>query len=94
MNILVAKMKFTTLTLIAATCAGLAQAQVPPQIEAGLLKIGQVVDPGCTARLYRSMMPANDINSNVTPLYPGITIARDVSFGPNPKDVVDIFTVR
>jgi len=85
-------MKFTTLTLIAATCAGLAQAQVPPQIEAGLLKIGQVVDPGCTARLYRSMMPANDINSSATPLYPGITVARDVSFGPNPKDVVDIFT--
>ena len=85
-------MKFTIFTLIAATCAGLAQAQVPAEIEAGLIKIGQVVDPGCTARLYRSMMPANDINSSATPLYPGITVARDVSFGPNPKDVVDIFT--
>lgn len=68
------------------------QAQVPADIEAGLLKIGQIVDPGCTAKLYRPLMPVNDINSNVTPLYPGITIARDVSFGPNPKDVVDIFT--
>jgi hypothetical protein len=37
-------------------------------------------------------MPRNDINSNVTPLYPGITIARDVSFGPHPKDLIDIFT--
>jgi len=37
-------------------------------------------------------MPKNDINSNVTPLYPGITIARDVSFGPHPKDLIDIFT--
>ncbi len=25
-------------------------------------------------------------------LYPGVTIARDQSFGPNPKDLVDIFT--
>jgi len=38
------------------------------------------------------MMPANDINSSAAPLYPGITVARDVSFGPNPKDVVDVFT--
>ena len=64
----------------------------PAADSAGLLKIGQVVDPGCTARLYRSMMPANDIDSSATPLYPGITVARDVSFGPDPKDVVDIFT--
>lgn len=72
--------------------AGTANAQVPPNIEAELTKIGQIVDPACTAKLYRPLMPANDINSNVTPLYPGITIARDVSFGPNPKDLIDIFT--
>src|SRR5690348_6874094 len=80
----------TALVLLAA--AGGAQAQVPADLEAGLHKIGQIVDPGCTAKLYRPLMPANDINSNVTPLYPGFSIARDVSFGPNPKDVVDIFT--
>jgi hypothetical protein len=78
--------------LIGLAAAGIAAAQVPPDIEAGLVKIGQIVDPPCTAKLYRPLMPANDINSNVTPLYPGITIARDVSFGPNPKDVIDIFT--
>ncbi len=72
--------------------AGIVQAQVPPDLETGLRKIGQIVDPGCTAKLYRPLMPANDINSNVSPLYPGITIARDVSFGPHPKDLVDIFT--
>jgi hypothetical protein len=80
-----------TLVLIFVLAAGIIQAQVPPDIEAGLMKIGQIVDPGCTAKLYRPLMPANDINSSVTPLYPGITIARDVSFGPNPKDLVDIF---
>jgi len=72
--------------------AQVAQAQVPANIEAELKKIGQIVDPPCTAKLYRPMMPANDINSSATPLYPGITLARDTSFGPNPKDLVDIFT--
>ena len=80
------------LILIPLVAAGIIQAQVPPAIEAGLMKIGQIVDPGCTAKLYRPLMPANDFNSSVTPLYPGITIARDISFGPNPKDVVDIFS--
>ena len=72
--------------------AVVAQAQVPPDIEAGLRKIGQIVDPGCTAKLYRPLMPANDVNSGVNPLYPGVTIARDISFGPHAKDLVDIFT--
>jgi hypothetical protein len=72
--------------------AGVAKAQVPANIETELIKMGHIVDPPCTAKLYRPMMPANDINSNATPLYPGITIARDQSFGPNPRDVVDIFS--
>ena len=72
--------------------AGLAQAQVPANIESELVKMGHIVDPPCTAKLYRPMMPANDINSDVTPLYPGVTIVRDASFGPNPRDVVDIFS--
>ncbi|MGP0072404.1 MAG: alpha/beta hydrolase [Bryobacteraceae bacterium] len=69
-----------------------AEAQVPADIEAGLVKMGHIVDPPCTAKLYRPLMPANDITSSATPLYPGITVVRDASFGPNPKDVVDIFT--
>src|SRR5215472_12869242 len=72
--------------------AGFALAQVPADIEANLRKIGQIVDPACTAKLYRPLMPKNDVHSGVTPLYPGIAIARDVSFGPHPKDVIDIFT--
>ena len=70
---------------------GIARAQVPTDIQVGLSKIGPIVDPACTAKLYRPLMPANDYNSKVDPLYPGITIARDLSFGPNPKDLVDIF---
>jgi hypothetical protein len=78
------------------------QAQVPPDIEAGLIKIGQIVDPPCTAKLYRPLMPKNDYNTywppnaaaptNVAALYPGIKLNRDVSFGPHPKDVIDVFS--
>jgi hypothetical protein len=80
-----------------------ANAQVPPDIEAKLLKIGPIVDPACTAKIYRPLMPPQEVAdqylemektgkpSNQVPLYPGITIERDVSFGPDPKDVVDIF---
>ena len=80
-----------SLMLVAMT-PGVTRAQVPPNIEEGLLKIGHIVDPICTSKLYRPLMPPNDINSSVTPLYPGVTILRDQSFGPDPKDVVDIFT--
>jgi len=80
-----------------------ANAQVPPDIEAKLLKIGPIVDPACTAKIYRPLMPRQEVAdqylemektgkpSDRVPLYPGITIERDVSFGPDPKDVVDIF---
>jgi len=81
-----------SLVLAVSLTAIMAEAQVPPQIEEQLVKIGHIVDPPCTAKLYRPLMPANDITSSATPLYPGITVVRDVSFGPNPKDVVDIFS--
>jgi len=68
-----------------------AHAQVPAAIEMQLVAMGHIVDPPCTAKLYRPLMPANDITSSASPLYPGITVVRDASFGPNPKDVVDIF---
>src|SRR5579863_4274898 len=86
---------------VAVMAAGTLQAQVPADIEAGLRKIGQIVDPACTAKLYRPLMPAKDFNTywpkgadkptDLSPLYPGVTIARDQQFGPNTKDVVDIF---
>src|SRR2546425_3771653 len=79
-----------------------AQAQVPPDIEAALRKIGQIVDPPCTAKVYRPLMPKNDFNTywpvgapaptNLMPLYPGVALTRDVSFGPHAKDVIDIFS--
>jgi hypothetical protein len=92
----------TVAALIVGSATMTIQAQVPADIEAGLVRIGQIVDPACTAKLYRPLMPANDYNTywppgasqpaHVDPLYPGITIARDQQFGSNAKDVVDIFS--
>jgi hypothetical protein len=66
----------------------------PVDIESALVKIGPIVDPVCTAKLYRPLMPKNDITSNLPQPYPGITVTRNQSFGPDPKDVVDIFSVK
>jgi hypothetical protein len=90
--------------LVVPMAATSARAQVPANIESQLQKMGHIVDPGCTAKLYRPMMPSKDIvdqleemkktgkPSNEVPIYKGVTIYRDMSFGPDPKDVVDIFT--
>src|SRR5262245_8484906 len=86
---------------IASVTATAVRAQVPDDSYESLKKIGQIVDPACTAKLYRPLMPKNDYNTywpvgasapaNLEPLYPGVTIARDMKFGPNAKDVLDIF---
>jgi hypothetical protein len=83
--------RFPIVCLAISFAAVAAQAQVPADIEAQLVKMGHIVDPPCTAKLYRPLMPANDIASSASPLYPGITVVREASFGSNPKDVVDIF---
>ena len=84
--------RFLRTVLAISFAAVAAQAQVPAKIETQLVAMGHIVDPPCTAKLYRPLMPANDITSSASPVYPGITVVRDASFGPNPKDVVDIFT--
>jgi hypothetical protein len=82
-----------------------ALAQVPEPIYQGLLKIGQIVDPACTAKLMREQMPTNDYNAWWAPgapapdpakakLYPGVAITRDQKFGAHDKDLVDIFTAE
>jgi Carboxylesterase family len=72
--------------------ANVVRAEPPPDIEASLVKIGPIVDPVCTARLYRPLMPKNDITSGMPQPYPGVTVTRNKSFGADPKDVVDIFS--
>jgi len=89
--------------LLASTIVASAQGAVPEPMYQQLKAMGQVVDVSCTAKLYRPLMPKNDYDTWWPPgadkpirakakLYPGVTIARDVSFGSNPKDLVDIFS--
>ena len=49
--------------LMGSVMAPPASAQVPEDIYQGLLKIGQIVDPACTAKLYRPLMPTHDFNT-------------------------------
>lgn len=80
--------------VVSALTTAFAAAAVPPSIEAAMRKIGPIVDPACTAKLYRPLLPAKDITSGDPNPYPGISVVRDQSFGPRPKDVVDIFTAE
>ena len=80
---------------------GIAEAQLPPQVEAEIRKLGPVVEPGCTAKLMRPLFAKNDYNTywpadaampnKSVKLYPGVTLMRDVSYGPEAKDVLDVF---
>jgi hypothetical protein len=68
-----------TLTL---ALAGMVSAQVPPDIAKQLVEIGRGVCVPQTAKIYRPLHP--------NPPYKGVTFTRDISFGPDPKDVLDV----
>jgi triacylglycerol lipase len=72
------------LAVAALAVLGLAQAQVPPEVAKQLLSIGRGVCVPETAQVYRPMHPA--------PPYTGVKIARDVSFGPDRQNVLDVFS--
>ena len=91
-----------TAALLTAMISNSAQGQVPEPMYQQLKKMGQIVDVSCTAKLYRPLMPANDYDTWWPPgaaapirakakLYPGVSIVRDAKFGPDAKDLVDIF---
>ena len=61
-----------------------AEGQVPKQIEAELRDLGTIhIDPITVAALYR---PKQE-----TPPYVGATVARDVSYGTDARNVLDVF---
>jgi triacylglycerol lipase len=71
------------LAAMATLLAGVTRAAVPPEIAKQLVAIGRGVCVPETAQVYRPLHP--------NPPYPGVSITRDVSFGPDPKDVLDVF---
>ncbi len=61
---------------------GAAAAQVPPQIAKDLVAIGRGVCVPETAQIYAPLHPK--------PPYAGVTFTRDVSFGSDSKNVLDV----
>lgn len=75
--------KMLCLLATAIAAGGFAQAEVPPEIAKQLVAIGRGVCVPETAQVYRPLHP--------NPPYSGVSIARDLSFGPDPKNVLDVF---
>ena len=70
------------LLAMAIAAAGILPAQVPPNLEKEIRRIGPGLCFQETAVYYRPL--------EATPPYPGVTVTRDISFGPDPKNVLDL----
>lgn len=78
-------MRGGTLLAITIAMAGVtAHAEVPPEIAKQLVAIGRGVCVPETAQIYRPL--------HANPPYAGVSFARDLSFGPDPKNVLDVAT--
>jgi hypothetical protein len=66
--------------------SGAAFAQVPPDIEAGIRKIGPIVDAQGTAKLYAPLF------RDMKETYSGVKVMRDIAYGPDPLNRLDVFT--
>ncbi len=63
-----------------------ASAQMPADIAEKIAVIGRVVDPGKTGAIYGPLQEKEP--------YAGIKVARDVKYGPDPRNIVDVFTAE
>ena len=64
--------------------AGSRPAGMPPEIEAALREIGPRIEGQRTAALYAPLHPKEP--------YEGVSVTRDVAYGPHPRNVLDVFT--
>jgi len=76
------KIALAAMTL-AALLAGSASAQVPRDIAAKLKAIGPRIDPS-VGSLYAPLLPSEP--------YPGVVIVRDLAYGADPLQKLDVFT--
>jgi len=60
-----------------------ARAQMPSDIAEKIAAMGRVVDPENTGKLYAPLQPKEP--------YAGVKVSRDVKYGSDPRNVVDIF---
>jgi acetyl esterase/lipase len=77
---------FAGTTLLVMLLSGVALAQVPPDIAAGIRKIGPIVDAPNTAKLYASLF------QNQKEPYANVGVTRDIAYGPDALNKLDIFT--
>jgi triacylglycerol lipase len=64
-------------------CTPTANSQVPPDIAAQLRAIGNGVCVPETAKIYKPLQAKAP--------YPGVTVVRDISYGPDPRMIMDVF---
>jgi triacylglycerol lipase len=64
--------------------ANIAQAQMPPELVDKVAAIGRVSDPPNTAKIYAPLQEKEP--------YSGVRVMRDVSYGLDPRNVVDVFS--
>jgi acetyl esterase/lipase len=69
--------------LLAFGPAASVRAQVTPDMKARIAAIGRVVDPPSSAQLYAPLQ--------AQPPYPGVTVTRDVAYGPDARNILDVF---
>jgi acetyl esterase/lipase len=74
-----------TVAVLTSGC-GVSLAQVPADIAAGIRKIGPIVDTPNTAKLYAPLFEGQKEP------YPNVTVVRDVAYGPDPANKLDVFT--
>jgi acetyl esterase/lipase len=81
------RVSFAALVGAGIAAAGLlptgAQAQMSPDIAEKIAAMGRVVDPENTGKLYAPLQEKEP--------YPGVKVSRDVKYGSDPRNVVDIF---
>jgi acetyl esterase/lipase len=66
-----------------ATSGWTAESPMPPDIAQELAKLGRVVDPAATGKLYAPLQPKEP--------YFGFRIERDLKYGPADRNLLDIF---
>jgi triacylglycerol lipase len=59
---------------------------MPPDLAARIAAMGRVIDPPATHALYA---PLHDKEP-----YPGAVVTRDIAYGPDPLNVLDVFTAE
>ena len=57
-----------------------------PDIAAQIAAIGRVIDPPQTGAVYAAMHDKEP--------YPGVTVTRDIAYGPAERNVLDVFTAK